>query len=106
MIVSAASPPLLLSVSSSDVYGSRTGTGSVTSLPATGIGSGGTPGYSYLWSYVSGVVMTIDTYALATTTFTKTVSFGSVVHGVYRVTVTDSLSTTAFFDINVDLEAF
>lgn len=98
--------PLSISISPSSLYNSRLGSGSLTSPPATGTGSGGTGPYTYAWTYVSGSSFTINSPGLASTTFTTSLTAGQLKSGVYRCTVTDSLSATASATITVDLESF
>lgn len=98
--------PLSVSISPSSLYNSRTGNGSLTSSPATGTGSGGTGPYTYAWTYVSGNSYTINSPSSATTTFTTSLTAGQLKSGVYRCTVTDSLSATASATITVDMESF
>ena len=98
--------PLSISISPSSLYNSRTGNGSLTSSPATGTGSGGTGPYTYAWTYVSGNSYTINSPSSATTTFTTSLIAGQLKSGVYRCTVTDSLSATASATITVDMESF
>lgn len=105
-ILAAQSAPLSVVVSPTSLYKSRVGNGSITSDPATGSASGGTPGYTYAWTYVSGSSYTINSPSSAATTFTTTVSVGSSKTGTYRCTVTDGVGGTAYFDITVDFEAF
>lgn len=102
----SASVPLSISISPSSLYDTRIGGGSLTSSPATGTGAGGTAPYTYAWTYVSGNSYTIDSPGLATTTFTTSLTAGQLKSGVYRCTVTDSLSATASATITVEMESF
>ena len=101
----SASVPLSISISPSSLYNSRSGGGPLTSSPATGTGSGGTGPYTYAWTYVSGSSYTINSPASATTTFTTNLIAGQFKSGVYRCTVTDSLSATASATITVEMES-
>jgi len=67
--------------------------------------TGGTPGYTYAWAWLTGGTgITIDSPASATTTFRGTSFFdGTRMDGVARCTVTDSLSATAYADVTVHL---
>ena len=102
----AATGPLSIIISPSSLYNIFSGTGTVTSDPATGIASGGSGGYSYAWTFVSGNSYTINNPFTDTATFSTFLSAGQFKSGNYRCTVTDSSSATAFADIQVDLEAF
>lgn len=85
------------------IVGSRTGAGSCTSDSITIIASGGSGSLTYSWSKVSGDTMTLSGSSSATTTFTATLALGGTKTAVYRCTVTDSLGTTNFIDINIEL---
>jgi hypothetical protein len=102
----AASGPLAITISPSSLYNIFSGTGTVTSDPATGTATGGSGGYSYAWTFLSGNSYTINNPFTATATFSTFLSAGQFKSGNYRCTVTDSSSATAFADIQVDLEAF
>jgi hypothetical protein len=102
----AATGPLSIIISPSSLYNIFSGTGTVTSDPATGTATGGSGGYSYAWTFVSGNSYTINNPFTATATFSTFLSAGQFKSGNYRCTVTDSSSATAFADIQVDLEAF
>ena len=102
----AATGPLSIIISPSSLYNIFSGTGTVTSDPATGIASGGSGGYSYVWTFVSGNGYTINFPSAATTTFFTFLSEGQYKLGNYRCTVTDSSSATAYADISVTLESF
>lgn len=86
--------------------GYRSGTGSVTTPAAAATATGGTPGYSYAWTRISGDVFTINSPASPSTTFTATVTGGSFKQGVYRCTATDGVAATAFADVTVYAEAY
>ena len=101
----SAAVPLSIIISPSNIANTRTGSGSITSDPATGIASGGSGGYSYAWTFISGNSYTINTPSTATTSFTTFLSAGQIKSGVYRCTVTDSSAATAFADITVELES-
>lgn len=67
-----------------------------TTTTVTCAATGGSPPYSYAWSYVSGTTATVNSATSAATTFTRTGNTGltqTTYSGVYRCTVTDSLST-------------
>jgi hypothetical protein len=98
-------PPLTISISPASIANLRSGAGSITSDPATGTGAGGSGGYTYAWTYVSGDSYTINSPSSASTTFTTTLAAEELKTGTYRCTVTDSLSNTASNTIVVELEA-
>lgn len=101
-----AAEPLSISISpASPMYNSRSGGGSLTSSAATGTAAGGAGGYSYAWTHVSGSNYTINSPSSASTTFTTTLTGSQFKSGVYRCTVTDSLSATASADITIEMEA-
>lgn len=77
-------------------YDPTDGPGSA-SVGAEGIATGGTPAYSYLWTYVSGsTALIIDNATLAAPTWTFTSgSIASIRSAVWRCTVTDSVMDTA-----------
>lgn len=92
------------------VYGSlgSFGAGSltVTTPSATVTASGGSGSYTYAWAYLSGTNGTINSSTSATTTFTRIVPWPTLTTGVFRCTVTDSVSgMTATVDVTVDTEA-
>lgn len=102
----SAAAALSISISPSSLYNSRSGSGSLTSSTATGTASGGTGPYTYAWTYVSGNSYTINSPSSASTTFTTSLTAGQLKSGVYRCTVTDSLSATASATITVEMESF
>jgi hypothetical protein len=101
----SAATALAISVSPSSTYNTRVGAGSLTSDPVTGTASGGAGGYTYAWTRVSGDVFTINSPTSATTTFTTSLAANIFKSGVYRCTVTDSLSNTASGTVTVELES-
>lgn len=78
---------------------------SATTTSVTVTPVGGTAPYTYAWSYVSGTTATVTSPTAASTTFSRSASSstgaGSSYNGVYRCTVTDSLSNTATVDVTV-----
>ena len=102
----AATGPLSIIIDPSALTNIFSGSGFVNSDPATGIASGGSGGYSYAWTFVSGDTYTINFPSAATTTFFTFLSEGQYKLGNYRCTVTDSSSATAYADISVTLESF
>ena len=102
----SAATALAMTVTPSVIANIRLGAGSLTSDPATGNASGGAGGYTYAWTYVSGDVFTINTPSSSVTTFTTSFGLGGIFKsGVYRCTVTDSLSATASDTVTVELES-
>ncbi|WP_414674528.1 PKD domain-containing protein [Luteibacter sp.] len=85
-------------VSGDSFPGAGVAFGSSTAFP-----TGGTPPYSYAWTFVSGSTFTVNNAATSTATFVRTGNppQGTSASAVYRVTVTDSASGTAFKDITV-----
>lgn len=77
----------------------------VVSPPTTCTASGGTGPYTYAWTFYSGGTgITIDTPTFDDTTFSGSHNLdGTVMFGTARCTVTDSLSATAFADVEVQL---
>lgn len=64
--------------------------------------SGGTPGYTYSWTRISGsTAITAGSPTSASTSFSGTVPVNSVISAVFRVTVTDSVGATATADVTV-----
>jgi len=100
----SASVALTATVSPTSVsgsYGGPTGSvGSATSNSAAVSPAGGTPPYTYAWTYVSGQVMTANTSTSQATTFSyshqvPSVTVGSISFtGYYNCVVTDSLGAT------------
>jgi len=64
--------------------------------------TGGVPGYTYVWSFVSGGGgIVINSPSSATTTFSATSTAGTGRTGTARCTVTDTLGITAYADVNL-----
>jgi len=64
--------------------------------------SGGTPGYTYSWTRISGsTAITAGSPTSASTSFSGTVPIGGSISAVFRVTVTDSAGATATADVTV-----
>lgn len=77
-------------------FKSLSGVQTVTSDAVICTASGGTPGYTYLWAYVSGdTTINISTPTSTSTTFYTTGSGAFLRNAVYKCTVTDSVSGTA-----------
>ncbi len=66
--------------------------------------SGGTPGYTYSWTRISGsTAITAGSPTSASTSFSGTVPVSGAISAVFRVTVTDSVGATATADVTVSL---
>lgn len=96
-----------LAVVASDVSRGRFGTapsGTVqtVALPNTTI-TGGVAPYTQAWTRQSGDTPTISDASALNPTWSDTVSFDTPNVSIWRVTVTDAASATAFFDIEVTL---
>lgn len=76
----------------------------------TATGSGGLPPYSYAWTLQvndGGTASTATSPSMAGTSFAKAnVPDGTIYNDVWRVTVTDSLGSTAFADITATFSNF
>lgn len=99
-----AGAALAASVSPGSVSGSGSGTSQTTGA-AVVTASGGTPAYTYAWTWFSGgASITTTSPTSASTTFSTTgLAAGSTVSGVARCTVTDSLLATKTVDVNVSI---
>lgn len=85
----------LVDTSGGGVSGDRIGPGSVTSDPATVVASGGTPGYTYAWTRVSGdTSIFCNSPTSATTTWTRSSATVHIYTAVWKCTVTDSVAAT------------
>ena len=101
----AGGPPL--SVTADDAVGFAEGpsnSGFVTTENSTNTtAAGGVAPYTYAWSRVSGTSPTINSATAQNPSWSETVFDGAESVSVWRVTVTDSVSSTAYVDINVYL---
>lgn len=90
---------------SGDCNISSPGSCEATSNSATTAVSGGTPPYTYLWTFVSGDSFTITTPTASSTTFSKTntTTNDPVFDGIYKCTVTDANSNTEEDTVEVSL---
>ena len=77
----------------------------VTTAAVTALPSGGIPGYTYLWEYVSGDSFTFGESATgASMTFVSTQPEDNVTYvGTYRCTVTDTTSHSASAEVEVTI---
>lgn len=79
-------------------------TKSVTSTMVNATATGGSPGYTYAWTQVSGSsAIQPDSPNSPSTTFTANVSRDQTIDAVYMLTVTDSLGATTTINVNVAL---
>ena len=96
--------PLAVNISPSNIYAGGT-TATITTANVTAIAVSGTGPYTYAWTKVSGNAINVASAATAITTFNATTMVSpSDRIAVYRCTVTDSLTASAFSDINVECE--
>ena len=99
--------PLTVAVSPSSTgsiaFGDGVNPSSNTTPPVTATLSGGLGPYTYSWAKVSGGAITAGTPTLASTSFYGTVNPGGETTATYRVTVTDSLGSTATADVSVTI---
>jgi hypothetical protein len=103
--VADATLTFTLTANRASVFGSRLGTGSVTTNSVTVTESGGTGPYTYAWAYVSGDAgFSANSPTAATTTFTGSITaLGQDKIAVWRCTVTDSLLATASVTVGVSI---
>lgn len=73
------------------------GTASISSSNSTASATGGIPGYTYLWQFVSGDSGVLpNSSGSASTGFSKTMANNTTADAVYRCRVTDTASNQAF----------
>lgn len=79
------------------------GTPATLTTPSTTVTvSGGIPGYTYAWSFITDAAnIVINSPSSATTTFSSTGSNGQSRTGTARCTITDSLGITAYADVTL-----
>lgn len=102
----AASIPSTLSiVASPSSLTKSASTSSITTDSSTATAYGGTSPYTYAWTRQSGsTAISADSASSATTTFTGTsLASGSTYDAVFRCTVTDDASATAYADVSVSI---
>lgn len=98
-------PPLTLSILPTSVIGICFSAGSCTATTdfAIATASGGSGGNTYLWTFVSGDVVTIVLPTADTTAFSNNDVTDWITSSVYRCTVTDSDTNTASDTVIVQL---
>lgn len=92
--------PSIVNVSGSSASPITLDSGVITATP-----SGGVPPYSYAWSIINdlGPAMTLSSTATASTSAHAVLSAGDFAQSALRVTVTDSIGSTATADATVTL---
>ena len=95
-----------LSVTLSTSYRYKEGAASsLTTASVTGTPSGGTAPYTCSWAKQSGGSITANSPTAATSTFVASgLASGENRTAVYRLTVTDALSATAYADLTVEIQ--
>lgn len=91
------------SVNPSSIQHDYSGSSSATSESVTVTATGGTPGYTYAWTRVSGSSdISADSASAATTTFSVTsLADGGTKSALMRCTITDSAAATYTLDVAV-----
>ena len=86
-----------------NIFGGVGGNAASTSQVVTA--TGGTPGYTYLWTYRSGSSYVINNGTTqAGAFFSTSLTPNQFKTGVYRITVTDAATTTAFADYTITFQ--
>jgi hypothetical protein len=96
--------PLTCVVNDQFAYRGTNNTG-VVSASTTAVAGGGSGGYSYAWTFLSGTSFG-DKPAVATPSFSYSCAPGSEFTGVYRCTVTDSGGRTASDTCSITLGGY
>jgi hypothetical protein len=96
--------PLTCLVNDATAIRGANNTGTVTAS-TTAVASGGSGGYTYAWTFLSGTSFGTPG-AVATASFTKSVSPGSEFIGNYQCTVTDSGGRTASDTCTITLSGY
>lgn len=101
--VSVSAPPAASGTFTNSPASLSPSTRSITSNTATAVASGGTGSYTFAWARISGsAAITATSPSAASTTFSATVGVDASVSAVFRVTVSDGISS-ATADVGVSL---
>jgi hypothetical protein len=102
-LVASLAPAMTASITPpyETAYGYSPGVATVTSGSVVAAPTGGLAPYTYAWTRLSGVG-TINSPALATSSFSASVAESETDSGEFQVTVTDSAGQTATATANVD----
>lgn len=98
-------PPVSVSVANVSATRMTNNTGTAT-VQATVNASGGSGGFTYSCTYLSGSSFSITGANLSTPGFQGTVSPGALLTGMYRALVTDSGGRSAYYDFRVTLNGY
>jgi hypothetical protein len=104
-IVVGTPPAVSLTASPATQTKHRLSSGSAVVVNATATGSGGIAPYSFAWTRISGSRTVIANATSATATFTAAVNLGENFTETMRVTMTDSIGTSAIKDVAVQYTA-
>lgn len=102
--VSFTTPVALVCSGPGTVYANRSGAGALSGS-ATITPSGGTGGYSYNWSRVTGSQISVASPSSMNTVFSASLPASSNIAEVFRGTITDSAGNTASCDVTVNFVA-
>lgn len=91
------------SVSPSSIQHEYSGSATATSAAVAVTATGGTPGYTYAWTHISGSTdISVDSASAATSTFSVTgMTDGATKSAIKRCTITDSAAATYTLDVAV-----
>ncbi len=99
-------PPLTVSVSPADVFGSSDNFGTAYTTSATATPSGGVPPYTYSWARLGGGLGAVDSPSFASTGFLRGMGFEESATETFQVTVTDSTAQTATANVTANFTSF
>lgn len=95
-LLGGASTPMNVSLSTTDVYGYRSGSGTGVTNVTTATVSGGVAPYTYAWTYVSGDnTMSATVPTGVTTAFSASLSVNQEKDAVWQVVAIDNLGATS-----------